>query len=116
MLLVSVVVLSTDGDLDGTGESWEARSLLPASDCQRSEEEEEAEGLEAFHLYLLGEAPGVAGTVGFLGLASGSVLGCGLSTNSVVPGGALHTFSVAALGLRALRVARGLLAEAATHL
>ena len=34
------------------GESWEARSLLPTSDCQRKEEAEEADGLEAFHLYL----------------------------------------------------------------
>ena len=46
------------------GESWAARSLLPTSDCQRKEEAEDAEGLEAFHLYLLGEAPGTEDMAG----------------------------------------------------
>lgn len=90
--------------------------MLPASDCQRKEEDEETEGLEAFHLYLLGEAPGVEDTAALLGLAFGSARSCGFSTCSSVPKGALHMFSEAALGLRALRVARGLFAEAATHL
>lgn len=90
--------------------------MLPASDCQRKEEEEEAEGLDAFHLYLLGEAPAVEDADDLRGLASGSALSCVFSTCSAVPKGALHTFSEAALGLRALRAARGLLAEAATHL
>lgn len=108
--------MSPGGDLDGTGESWEARSLLPASDCQRKEDDEEAEGLEAFHLYLLEEAPDVEDMADFLGLASWSALGCGFSTRSAAPKGGVHTLPVAALGLRALRGARGLFAEAATHL
>lgn len=90
--------------------------MLPASDCQRKEEEEEAEGLDAFHLYLLGEAPSTEGAAGLLGLVSGSALSCGFSTCSAGPKGALHPVSEAALGLGALRGARGLLAEAATHL
>lgn len=89
--------------------------MLPASDCQRNEEDEEAEGLDAFHLYLLGEAPAVEDAADLLGLASGSALSCGFSC-SAVPQGALHTSSEAALGLRALRGARALFAEAATHL
>lgn len=90
--------------------------MLPASGCQRKEEDEEAEGLDAFHLYLLGEAPSMEDADDLLGLASGSALSCGFSPCAAVPKGALHTVSEAALGLRALRVARGLLAEAATHL
>ena len=81
--------------------------MLPASECQQKEEDE-AEGLAAFHLYLLGAAD-------FLGLASKSALGCGF-TRSAAPQEAVHVFSAAALGLRALRGARGLFAEAATHL
>ena len=90
--------------------------MLPASDCQRKEEEEEAEGLEAFHLYLLGADPGLEDVAGFLGLGSGSAMSCGFSTLFAMPAEALHTFSAATLGLRALRAARGLFAEAATHL
>lgn len=90
--------------------------MLPASDCHRKEDDEEAEGLEAFHLYLLREAPAVEDTATFLGLASASALGCGFSTRSAGPEGAVHTFSAASLGLRALRGVRGLFAEAATHL
>lgn len=90
--------------------------MLPASDCQRKEEAEEAEGLEAFHLYLLGEAPGTEAAADLLGLASRSPLSCGFSVRSAAEKGALHTFSATALGLRALRGARGLFAEAATHL
>lgn len=109
--------LSPGGDLDGIGESWEVRSLLPASDCQWKKEDEEAKGLEAFHLYLLRAAPAVDNAADLLGLASGSPLSCGFSTCSAVSRGALHTFSCThALGLRALLVARGLFAEAATHL
>lgn len=98
------------------GESWAARSLLPTSDCQRKEEAEDAEGLEAFHLYLLGEAPGTEDMADLLGLASGSALSCGFSVRSAAAKGALHTFSATALGLRARREARGPFAEAATHL
>lgn len=90
--------------------------MLPVSECQRKEDEEEVEELEAFHLYLLGEVVAMEDTANFLGLASGSALGCGFSTRSVVPEGAVHTVSAAALGLRPLRGARGLFAEAATHL
>lgn len=108
--------LSPAGDLDGTGERWEAWSSLPAAGCQREEEEEEAEGLDAFHLYLLGQAPSAEDAADLLGLASGAALSCGFCACSAVPEGALHAASAAALGLRALRAARGLLAEAATHL
>lgn len=90
--------------------------MLPASDCQRKEEEEEADGLEAFHLYLLGEGPDLDAVASFSGLASGSVLGCGFSVFPTVPKAALFTLSIVALGLRALRVIRGLFSEAATHL
>lgn len=90
--------------------------MLPASDCQRKEEEEEAEGLEAFHLYLLMGGPGLEDVASFRGLASGSALGCGFSVFPAVPNGVLFTLSAAVLGLRALRVARGLFAEVATHL
>lgn len=91
-------------------------SLLPASDCQRKEEEEDAEGLEAFHLYLLGEGPVLDDAASFWGLASRSTLGCGFSVFPAVPKAALFTLSIVVLGLRALRVTRGLFSEAATHL
>lgn len=108
--------MSPAGDLDGTGESWEVWSLLPASDCQRKEEVEEAEGLEAFHLYLLGVGPGLDDTACFRVLASGSALGCDFSVFSAVPQDALFELSTPVLGLRVLREARGLFAEAETHL
>lgn len=92
--------------------------MAPASDCHRKEEAEEADELDAFHLYLLEEAPGRAATAtaALLGLASGSARRCGFSARSAAEKGALHTFSATALGLRAFRGARGLFAEAATHL
>lgn len=89
---------------------------MPPSECQWKEEEEEAEGLEAFHLYLLGEGPCLEDTAGFLGLDSELALGCGFSVFPAVPKEPLLTLSKAALGLRALRVIRGLFAEVATHL